>query len=136
MDQQMISLLLSVIALLVAFYSFSLVNSLRKKQPAASPAAPDGFSSRQLQLQAYERLVLLAERIGIPGLVSRLNQPGISARDMHFETAGIPCVMNRAHEIYLYGMEVDWQDGLGNRGFTFQNPNASTTCGCGTSFAV
>ena len=83
MDQQMISLLLSVIALLVAFYSFSLVNSLRKKQPAASPAAPDGFSSRQLQLQAYERLVLLAERIGIPGLVSRLNQPGISARDMH-----------------------------------------------------
>jgi iron-sulfur cluster assembly protein len=44
--------------------------------------------------------------------------------------------MNKAHEMYLYGMLVDWQDGLNNRGFTFKNPNASSTCGCGTSFAV
>jgi iron-sulfur cluster assembly protein len=33
-------------------------------------------------------------------------------------------------------MEVDWQGGLNSRGFTFNNPNASKTCGCGTSFAV
>jgi iron-sulfur cluster assembly protein len=44
--------------------------------------------------------------------------------------------MNRAHELYLAGMEVDWINGLNNRGFTFKNPNASKTCGCGTSFAV
>ena len=56
--------------------------------------------------------------------------------DNQFEVDGITCVMNRSHEIYLYGMEVDWQDGLNNRGFTFRNPNASSTCGCGTSFAV
>ena len=56
--------------------------------------------------------------------------------DQAFEIEGIPCVMNKAHEIYLYGMQVDWQDGLNNRGFTFSNPNASSTCGCGTSFAV
>lgn len=56
--------------------------------------------------------------------------------DVAFEIEGIPCTMNKAHEIYLYGMQVDWQDGLNNRGFVFQNPNASTTCGCGTSFAV
>ena len=37
--------------------------------------------------------------------------------------------MNKSHEMYLYGMQVDWQDGLNNRGFTFKNPNASTTCG-------
>jgi iron-sulfur cluster assembly protein len=44
--------------------------------------------------------------------------------------------MNPAHEIYLYGIEIDWQDGLNNRGFVFKNPNANTTCGCGTSFSV
>lgn len=57
-------------------------------------------------------------------------------KDLHFEIEGIPCLMEKSHEIYLLGMEVDWKDGLGNRGFTFNNPNASKTCGCGTSFAV
>ena len=56
--------------------------------------------------------------------------------DVDFEIEGISCVMNRAHELYLAGMEVDWVNGLNNRGFTFKNPNASKTCGCGTSFAV
>ncbi|MBN8879054.1 MAG: iron-sulfur cluster assembly accessory protein [Sphingobacteriales bacterium] len=56
--------------------------------------------------------------------------------DQLFEIEDIPCAMNRSHEIYLYGMQVDWIDGLNNRGFTFSNPNASNTCGCGTSFAV
>lgn len=56
--------------------------------------------------------------------------------DNEFEIEGISCLMNRSHEIYLYGMQVDWQEGLNNRGFGFKNPNASNTCGCGTSFAV
>lgn len=56
--------------------------------------------------------------------------------DAEFEIEGIPCIMNKSHEIYLYGMQIDWQEGLNNRGFTFKNPNASNTCGCGTSFAV
>ena len=56
--------------------------------------------------------------------------------DQVFDIDGIPCIMDRSHEIYLYGMQVDWQEGLNNRGFTFRNPNASATCGCGTSFAV
>lgn len=56
--------------------------------------------------------------------------------DETFEYEDIPCVMNKSHEIYLYGMQVDWQDGLNNRGFTFENPNASSTCGCGSSFGV
>jgi iron-sulfur cluster assembly accessory protein len=56
--------------------------------------------------------------------------------DDEFEIAGIKCVMTRAHEIYLMGMEIDFQGGLNSRGFTFSNPNASKTCGCGTSFAV
>jgi iron-sulfur cluster assembly protein len=45
-------------------------------------------------------------------------------------------IMNKSHELYLFGMQIDWQGGLNSRGFTFKNPNASSTCGCGTSFAV
>jgi len=56
--------------------------------------------------------------------------------DEHFTIEGIHCVMNPAHGIYLMGMEIDWSNGLNARGFTFSNPNASKTCGCGTSFAV
>jgi iron-sulfur cluster assembly protein len=56
--------------------------------------------------------------------------------DEVFEIEGVTCVMNKSHQIYLFGMEVDWQGGLNSRGFTFSNPNASSTCGCGTSFAV
>ena len=56
--------------------------------------------------------------------------------DKEFEIEGVPCIINKSHELYLAGMEIDWSDGLDNRGFTFSNPNASSTCGCGTSFAV
>ena len=38
---------------------------------------------KQLQLQAYERLILLADRISLPNLVNRINQPGLNAKEMH-----------------------------------------------------
>jgi hypothetical protein len=41
-----------------------------------------GIPTRQLQLQAYERLILLTDRIALPNLIQRINQPGLSARDM------------------------------------------------------
>ncbi len=56
--------------------------------------------------------------------------------DEHFSMEGIPCVMKPAHGLYLMGMEIDWGTGLEARGFIFTNPNASNTCGCGSSFAV
>jgi iron-sulfur cluster assembly protein len=56
--------------------------------------------------------------------------------DERFEIEAIPCIMDKTHGIYLMGMEVDWQNGLNARGFSFINTNASKTCGCGSSFAV
>lgn len=80
-------------------------------------------------------------RVGVKGggcsgmtYILGFDQP--TENDRHFQIEGIDCIMDKSHEMYLYGMEVDWQDGLNNRGFTFKNPNASTTCGCGTSFGV
>ena len=48
----------------------------------ADDPAPMGNASRQLQLQAYERLLLLTDRIAIPNLIHRVNQPGLDAREM------------------------------------------------------
>jgi iron-sulfur cluster assembly protein len=73
---------------------------------------------------------------GCSGLTYVLGFDKKEEGDVHFQVEGIPYVMNKAHEMYLFGMLIDWQDGLNNRGFSFKNPNASTTCGCGTSFAV
>jgi len=56
--------------------------------------------------------------------------------DEVFEFEGQTFIMNKSHGIYLMGMQIDWENGLNARGFTFNNPNASKTCGCGTSFAV
>ncbi len=56
--------------------------------------------------------------------------------DEVYEANGLQFIMNKSHGLYLAGMQIDWQDGLNSRGFTFTNPNASKTCGCGTSFAV
>jgi iron-sulfur cluster assembly protein len=52
------------------------------------------------------------------------------------EINGVKVLMQKAHAIYLLGMEIDFLEGLNNRGFSFSNPNATDTCGCGTSFAA
>ena len=49
---------------------------------------------------------------------------------------GLKVFMEKSHGLYLLGMEIDWLDGLNNRGFSFNNPNADETCGCGTSFSA
>ncbi|MXV51885.1 iron-sulfur cluster assembly accessory protein [Pedobacter sp. HMF7647] len=56
--------------------------------------------------------------------------------DQEYNIEGIRVFMHKAHGLYLVGMQVDFQDGLNARGFTFNNPNAASTCGCGTSFSV
>ena len=73
---------------------------------------------------------------GCSGLSYVLGFDQSKENDLFFQVEGIPCIMEKPHQLYLMGMEVDWEEGLNNRGFTFTNPNASSTCGCGTSFAV
>jgi len=56
--------------------------------------------------------------------------------DQEYQIGDLNVIMEKAHGIYLIGMEVDWHEGLNNRGFVFNNPNAKETCGCGTSFSA
>lgn len=73
---------------------------------------------------------------GCSGMTYVLGFDNREADDDAFEIEGIPVLMKNAHAIYLIGMEVDYSDGLNARGFVFNNPNATSSCGCGSSFAV
>ena len=53
-----------------------------KQSVAEQPKAQVPVGTKQLQLQAYERLTLLTDRIALPNLINRVNQPGLSVKDM------------------------------------------------------
>ncbi|WP_347159777.1 HesB/IscA family protein [Pontibacter chitinilyticus] len=55
--------------------------------------------------------------------------------DEIFHLEGVDLIMDKKHAMYVLGMQVDFQDGLNARGFTFNNPQATSTCGCGSSFS-
>lgn len=54
--------------------------------------------------------------------------------DAKYEYHGVPVVVDKKSALYLDGTTVDFFDGIEKRGFTFDNPNAVKTCGCGSSF--
>ena len=56
--------------------------------------------------------------------------------DEVYELDGVQLIMDKKHGMYVMGMEVDFQDGLNARGFVFNNPQAKSTCGCGSSFSA
>lgn len=58
------------------------------------------------------------------------------AEDKLFEDNGIRIVINKKSFLYLIGTTLEYSAGLNGKGFVFNNPNASRTCGCGESFAV
>ena len=60
----------------------------------------------------------------------------INPSDQIFEDKGEKIVMDMKSFLYLAGTELDFSDGLNGKGFMFNNPNASRTCGCGESFSV
>ncbi len=54
--------------------------------------------------------------------------------DSKSEQHGVTVVVDKKSALYLDGTTVDFYEGLEKRGFTFDNPNAIKTCGCGHSF--
>jgi iron-sulfur cluster assembly protein len=56
--------------------------------------------------------------------------------DQVFEDNGVKVVVDRKSFLYLIGTELEYTGGLNGKGFVFNNPNASRTCGCGESFSI
>ncbi len=61
---------------------------------------------------------------------------GDTAADKIFESNGVRLFVDPISIRYLTGAEVDFVDNLTGGGFTIKNPNAKSTCGCGSSFSV
>ena len=57
------------------------------------------------------------------------------SEDKLYEEQGVRIVVDKKSYIALNGTTLDYTDGLQGAGFVFQNPNAKSTCGCGSSFS-
>ena len=74
---------------------------------------------------------------GCSGLSYKLDfDNNLKPEDKLFEDKGVKVVVDKKSFLYLVGTELDFTDGLNGKGFAFNNPNASRTCGCGESFSV
>lgn len=101
--------------------------------------------------KAAEKLHGLLERKGMPGgfLRVRVTAGGCSGLNLEFdlsdktsaddkiyEAHGARVVLDPKSEFFLYGSTVDYQSSLMKSGFVVNNPNAKTTCSCGSSFST
>ena len=59
-----------------------------------------------------------------------------SEADQIFEDNGIKIIVDKKSILYLAGTTLEYSGGLNGKGFVFNNPNASRTCGCGESFSL
>jgi iron-sulfur cluster assembly protein len=115
--------------------------------PTAS-AAPSGHAIHLTPRAAQKMLTILADqgtpdygvRIGVRGggctglsyVIEPCPRP--DSRDQVFEVQGVKVFVDPKSYLYVRGMEIDFKP-LG-MGFTFTNPNAKKSCGCGESFSV
>jgi len=67
------------------------------------------------------------------GYVLDLTEEPAGEEDEQMTSHGIPIVCDMRSFLYLEGTEIDFSDGMMQRGFIFKNPNPTSTCGCGSS---
>jgi len=63
-----------------------------------------------------------------------LTEEVIGESDEEVDSNGVKILCDQRALIYLNGVEIDFKDEVMGRGFVFKNPNATSTCGCGSSF--
>lgn len=74
---------------------------------------------------------------GCSGMSYKLEfQKDPQATDKVFEQDGVKVFVDPKSFLYIKGLMLDYSGGLNGTGFTFKNPNAAKSCGCGTSFSV
>ena len=103
-----------------------------------STSAQEEFLNLLKQEKGPEGLSLRigVEGGGCSGLSYVLGFDMAKEGDTVLERGELSVLVHPEHALYLEGLSIDFDKGLDNRGFMFTNPNASSSCGCGTSFAV
>ncbi len=98
------------------------------------------ISEQQEGGQVPEKLYLRMRVVGggCSGFQHKLDlDPQINDKlDETFDFHGVPVVVDKRSLMYLDGVMVDFHDDLNRRGFSISNPNAKSTCGCGSSFSM
>lgn len=86
---------------------------------------------------ASDFLRVKVKKGGCSGLSYKLDfDSAAGADDKVYEIQGTKIAIDNQSLLYVLGMTLDYEGGLNGQGFVFSNPNATKTCGCGTSFAV
>jgi len=78
----MIAIAVAIIAGLAILYIISYMKDKKDEKKLTKEKPKEEGQTNQLKLQAYERLVILSDRIALPNLINRVNQPGLSKTDM------------------------------------------------------
>ncbi|MBK8443671.1 MAG: iron-sulfur cluster assembly accessory protein [Sphingobacteriales bacterium] len=94
------------------------------------------FLMHDKEIPTHQGLRLGVKGGGCSGLSYVLGFDEKNELDEEYFIHNIRIFINRAHLLYISGMEVDFLHGLNNRGFIFNNPNATSSCGCGSSFSA
>ena len=104
-----------------------------------------------ISAEAAEHVSRFAERSGKPGSNLRVAVKGGGCSGMTYildivdepkdddkviEDRGLKLYVDKKSYVFLAGTVLEYSGGLNGKGFVFNNPNAKTTCGCGTSFSV
>ncbi len=90
------------------------------------------------QPEAYAGLRIQVVGGGCSGFSYRMgfDKAYNESTDNLFEFDGLKVIVDRSSLLHMDGAEVDYVDGLHGAGFKFNNPNATGTCGCGSSFSA
>jgi iron-sulfur cluster assembly protein len=92
------------------------------------------LTEQQFEDQVYLRVGITAGGCSGFNYLLQFDKAYDENQDSRFEQHGVQVVVDKKSELYLEGCTVDWYESLERRGFTFTNPNAVKTCGCGNSF--
>ena len=133
-----------------------MVETIQHNEPSSSPSLGGLGEANSIYIsdKAKEKVTKLMEDAGIAGDSSYFLRvsvvgggcSGLSYKldfdneqkpmDQAFENNGVKVVTDLKSFLYLVNTELDFSDGLNGKGFYFNNPNASRSCGCGESFSV
>jgi iron-sulfur cluster assembly protein len=101
------------------------------KEKLLSLLAEDGKTAEN----AYVRIGVSSG--GCSGLSYKLDfDDNKKEDDQLIEAEGLKIVVDKKSVLYLIGTTLNYSGGLNGKGFVFENPNASRTCGCGESFSL
>ncbi|MEZ4652296.1 MAG: iron-sulfur cluster assembly accessory protein [Candidatus Eisenbacteria bacterium] len=106
--------------------------------PSPTRRPPPGGDRRRVAFPRHDHYLRIGVRAeGCSGYSCSLSLPEEREdEDRVIEHGGVRLLLDPRSEVFLKGTTLDYTSGLNGKGFVFQNPNASGTCGCGESFSV